>query len=170
MSKNHKKSMIKNYALIKDNKVVNIIVADEDFVSSIKKDYDHIVEANQYTDIGCEYDPNTQAVLPKEQIVIGPKDENTTLRIEPYHLCSTSKGYGLYSRGDTVTIGCFKYSAGFLKTRIESLLSSLPEGTQTITINIHTLEQCEHTDGTDTLDITVEDINKFLTKCNESCE
>lgn len=49
------------YALIKNNKVKNIIVANENFINSIKSDYDHIekVDAVQ-AGPGWGYDPTTK--------------------------------------------------------------------------------------------------------------
>lgn len=38
--------MIQNYALIKNSIVVNIIVADDDFIELIKNEYDSIIATN----------------------------------------------------------------------------------------------------------------------------
>lgn len=65
-----------NYALVKNNVVENVIVAEEDFLDYIKADWDEIIEVTDSFAIGMHYKKvDNQWVPPVEETVEQPTVE-----------------------------------------------------------------------------------------------
>lgn len=59
-----------NYALAKDKVIVNVIVADAEFIELIKADYDEVIEIVEGLDIGMGYTKvKTKWVAPAQEVV-----------------------------------------------------------------------------------------------------
>lgn len=110
--------MEKYFALIKNNIVVNVIVADDSFLPLIKDQYDLIIEVTDLDhrpSIGHSYYPDVEEFVSNNETTINlPVDleeehlqQGTEDGFEPLKL---SKYTATYENG-VVTIGCKKYSA-----------------------------------------------------------
>lgn len=107
--------MEKYFALIKNDLVQHIIVADDDFLKHIKKDYDHIVDVTN-TDRpqpGDSYYPKTESFIANHIELTDISDEPAPeLNFEPFHISK----YHVSHQDGYIIIGCKKYSAaGFIK-------------------------------------------------------
>jgi hypothetical protein len=108
--------MEKYFALIKNNIVHSIIIADEKFIQLIQKEHDDIIEV---TDInrphpGDSYYSKTNTFVANhtEMIDIPSSEPEPTLTFSPFQLSK----YTVSHDNGYIVIGCKKYSAaGFIE-------------------------------------------------------
>lgn len=104
------------FALIKKDIVEHVIVAGDDFLKHIEKDYDKIVDVSNMTrpQPGDSYYPNTNSFIPNHTDVtdIVADEPAPVLSFEPFSLSK----YSVRHENGYVIIGCKHYSAaGFIK-------------------------------------------------------
>ena len=113
--------MEKYFALIKNNLIESVIVASDDFVQTIKGDWDHVVDVTNTVrpSVGDSYYSDTGAFVSNSVDVNHiPADlsakhlkEGTQEGFEPFQLSKYSVKY----EDGMVVIGCKRYSlAGFI--------------------------------------------------------
>lgn len=107
-----------NWALIKNNTVHSVIVADADFVKLIKHEHDHIVEVPDGAHIGSTYENGTFYPPPDEVVDLHHDELDSTANgeaegFESFNL-PDAKFPVRYSNG-FIRIGCIKYKAKWLR-------------------------------------------------------
>lgn len=108
--------MEKYFALIKKDIVEHVIVASDDFLKHVEKEYDKVVDVTNIVrpQPGDSYYPNTDSFVPNHVDVtdIAADDPAPVLNFEPF---SISK-YKVSHEDGYIIIGCKRYSAaGFIK-------------------------------------------------------
>jgi hypothetical protein len=114
--------MEKHFALIKNNIVEQIIVADVDFINHVKEKYDLVIDVTDSRPaVGDSYYPDTKTFISNNQTLHEiPVDLNaehlhqgTEDGFEPFEMSKYSVSY----KDEIITIGCKQYSAlGMLDT------------------------------------------------------
>ena len=108
--------MEKYFALIKNSLVQHVIVADDDFLKHVEKDYDYVVDVTNQTrpNPGDSYYAKTGSFVQNDtEIIEIPSSEPTPeLNFEPFQLSK----YTVHHENGYIIIGCKKYSAaGFIE-------------------------------------------------------
>lgn len=109
------------YALVKNNLVSSVIVADESFVASLQNQHDHIVDVShgERPSVGDSYYKEHSCFIPNHlETILIPVDKTEPHLyagkrepFAPYSMSNKSGKHDVRLDGDYIQIGCKKYNA-----------------------------------------------------------
>lgn len=115
----------RNWALIKDGKVINKIVADISFIESIKKDFDLAMDLKFVTEepnIGSDYDPENNDFHNPSEVIDMKSDLIKYNKFKRFIISEGPQKYLIRMIDQYIDIGCKRYNASWIHYAFKKIL------------------------------------------------